>query len=340
MKILPHYFSTNGPGAALAVVPDGLVAQVECYGLADREAGVEITPETVFDLASASKMFTATGVVLLAEEGRLDLATPVVEVLPQLEHSGVGRPITVRDLLWHTSGLQDYLQDGMYTPPEEASAEFVDQQLPAWMREARPGVSHSYSNTNYFLLSKVLEAAAGCSYSEFLKAHLFAPLGLRDTFVAGGRSESKGIAKGYRNFGYGLPLFELSEELALDTVGDGGVFSSLRDLMAWQSALWKGELVSEASLKLMQTPGHLDSGEAFDYGLGLQVERSDDGRVWCGHGGSWTSSTVLVGRYVKEETNLTLLSNEFMAPVERISQRALALGEDPEITPQSTTPQS
>lgn len=328
MNILPHYFSTTGPGAALAVMPDGGEARIECYGLADREAGIEISPGTVFDLASASKMFTAVGIVRLVEGGGLELATPVAEVLPQLEHPGVGRPITVRDLLWHTSGLPDYLEAGMYTPPQEASAECVGKQLPAWMRRARPGVGHSYSNTNYFLLSKILEAVAGCSYAEFLEAHLIAPLGLRDTFVAGAGKEAKHVAQGYRNLGYGLPHFEVSEEMALDTVGDGGVFSSLRDLIVWQSSLWKGELVSEASLRLMQTAGQLDSGETFDYGLGLQVERREGGQVWCGHGGSWTSSTVLVGRYLREETSLILLSNEFMAPVERISQRALAVEED------------
>ncbi len=315
MTILPHYFNATGPGAALAVAPERQASRIECYGLADIEAGIEITPDTVFDLASGSKMFTATAIVLLIERGCMELTAPVHEFLPQFEHSGVDRPITVGDLLWHTSGLPDYLESGMYTPIEQMSSEFVDNQLHVWTRQARPGQSHSYSNTNYFVLSRVIEAIAGCSYAEFLESHLIAPLGLRNTFVSGVRYETKQIAKGYRNLGYGLPLFETSDGIALDTVGDGGVFSSLRDLIKWQSSLWNRDIVNGASLKLMQTPGRLDSGKRFDYGLGLQIERREGGHVWCGHGGSWTCSTILVGRYLEEKTALIVLSNEFMAPV-------------------------
>lgn len=330
MTLLPHYFSPIGPGAALAVVAEGQASHIECHGLADLEAEIEITPDTVFDLASGSKMFTAIGILLLIERAYLELTAPVYEFLPQFEHPEEGRPITVRDLLWHTSGLPDYLESGMHTPLEQMSSEFIGNQLHAWTRRACPGQSHSYSNTNYVVLAKVIEGIAGCSYSAFIESHLIDPLGLRDTFVSGGRRENNRIAKGYRNLGYGLPLFRTSNEVALDTVGDGGVFSSLRDLIEWQSSLWKGQIVNDALLKLMQAPGRLDSGETFDYGLGLQVEHRGGGNVWCGHGGSWTNSTILIGRHLREKTSVIVLSNEFMAPVERISQIALGMPKYPQ----------
>lgn len=325
MTLLPHYFSPTGPGAALAVASDGQASYVECYGLADIEAGIEIRPDTVFDLASGSKTFTATGIVLLIERGYLELTAPVQDFLSEFKHPGADRPITVRDLLWHTSDLPDYLESGMQTPHAQASTEFVGNQLHGWTRQARPGLKHSYSNTNYFVLSRVIEAIAGCAYSEFIESQIIAPLGLRDTFVAGGKGDAKQIAKGYRNLGFGLPLFEATDNITLDTVGDGGVFSSLRDMMQWQRSLANGDIVTDASLKLMQAPGYLDSGERFDYGLGLQVEQRESGQVWYGHGGSWTNSTTLFGRYLMENTFVVVLSNEFMAPVEHISQRALAM---------------
>lgn len=324
MNILPKYFSSTGPGAAIAVVVEGQAPEIECHGLADIEAGIEITPDTPFDLASGSKMFTAAGMMLLVERGCLELTTPVRKFLPQFEYPDSGRLITIRDLLWHTSGLKDYLESGMYTPVEQRTSEFVDNQLPTWVRQARPGESHYYSNTNYFVISRVIETIVGCSYSEFVESNLFAPIGLCSTFVAGEERESNSIAKGYWNLGYGLPLFEKSEDIALDTVGDGGVFSSLRDLIIWQSSLWSGAIVNDASLALMQTPGWLDSGARFDYGFGLQVEQREGGHAWCGHGGSWTNSTTLIGHYLKKRTFVIVLSNEFMAPVERISQRAIA----------------
>ncbi len=325
MTILPHYFSPVGPGAALAVAVEGEAPRVECCGLADIQQGTEITPDTVFDLASASKTFTATGIMLLIEHGRLELTAPVGSYLPLIERSKAGRPITIRDLLSHTSGLPDYLESGMCAAVDQVSPDYVASQLPAWSREARPGENHNYCNTNYFVLSKVIESVTGLGFAEFIRSNLVSSFGLRSTFVLGAVKDTTRIAKGYRNAGYGLPLVKPSDEFELKTVGDGGVLSSLSDLIRWQSLLWNGEIVSKQSLRLMQTPGQLESGEHFEYGFGLQVERREGGHTWCGHGGSWTSTTILIGRHVKERTSVIVLSNEVMAPVERISQRAWAM---------------
>jgi CubicO group peptidase (beta-lactamase class C family) len=332
MRILPCYFSESGPGAALAIAADGKAAHIECHGLANLDSGIEITSDTVFDLASGSKTFTATGIMLLIERGLLDMSSPVHDFLPNFCSSRIGRPVSIADLLWHTSGLPDYLESGMYTPSGQMSSEFVNDQLQDWSQKACPGQSHVYSNTNYFVLSRVMEAVAECSYAEFIESNLIAPLGLGHTFVAGGRLGVRQSAVGYRNDGYGLPLVGVSEDIALDTVGDGGVFSSLKDLVEWQAALWNGRIVNEKSLGLMQSPGFLDSGERLPYGCGLQIERREGGDFWCGHGGSWTSSTVLIGRHVDKRVSVIMLSNEFMAPVERIAQRAFAMQYRTELT--------
>ena len=294
MTILRHYFSPVGPGAALAVAVEGETPHVECCGLADIQQGIEITPDTVFDLASASKVFTATGIMLLVERGCLELTAPVGNYLPLIEKSEAQRPITIRDLLSHTSGLPDYLESGMYADVDQVSPDYVAGQLPAWWREARPGENHNYCNTNYFVLSKVIESVTGLGFAEFIRSNLVDPFGLRSTFV-GAVKDSTRIARGYRNPGYGLPLVRPSDEFELETLGDGGVLSSLSDLIRWQSLLWNGEVVSKQSLMLMQTPGQLESGEHFEYGFGLQVERREGGHTWCGHGGSWTSTTIMIG---------------------------------------------
>lgn len=323
VKFLDHYFAADGPGVALAAIPDHGEPRIECHGLADIEERTPITSETPFELASASKWFTATAVLLLVEREGLDLRSPVHEHLPYFETVRAPRPVTLRDLLWHTSGLVDYLEDGGYTPAEERTKAFVLANLPRWSEEATPGREHRYSNTNYVVLARVVESVVGGSFAEFLETRLFAPFGLRHTIVdpLGTRARA---AIGYQNLGYGYPHFEPAPTTPIDTDGDGGILSTLDDLVRWQSLFWNGEVLRPESVRETCTPGRVDSGESFPYGYGLQVEGHGSGEAW-GHGGSWTSATTLLGRYVDAGVAVTVLSNEVMAPVERISQRAFAL---------------
>lgn len=321
MLDLEAYFDPAGPGVAVGIALDGRPVDIGCVGLADVESRTEITPQTLFDLASASKTFTAAAVLLLAAEGRLELRCPVRQCLEGWEDAPRARPVEVRDLLWHTSGLRDYLEQGMFTPPGEMSPEYVLTQLPDWSRKATPGIVHAYSNTNYFCLARIVESVTGERFAAFLASRLFTPFGLRVTRVAGdGASRT---ARGYRPTASGLPRFVRCETLEPGTDGDGGVVSTLDDLVRWHTLFWDGEIVGPDTVRRMCEPGTLDSGARFEYGFGLQVE-SHDGRLWCGHNGSWVESTVVIGRYVAERATVIVLSNEFMAPVERLAQRAFA----------------
>ncbi|AKS41131.1 serine hydrolase domain-containing protein [Wenzhouxiangella marina] len=316
---LAAYFDPQGPGAALAVLgPDGQ-SRIECRGLADLETRCPITPETLFDLASASKPFTALATLRLVDAGCLDLDAAIVDYLPALSPNPTARPIRVRDLLQHSSDLPDYLASGLNTPPEERRLTFLHAQLEAWCRNARPGQRHEYANTNYVVLALIIEAVTGKRWAQHLSETLIEPLGLRNTF-AGGPPRGQVLARGIHNFGHGLGRFHSGESIALDTVGDGGVYSSLNDMIRWQAALWRGELLEPGPLAWMLEPGRLDDGERFDYGLGMQIESGKDGCIWQGHGGSWTDSTVMFGRYLPAQISVIILSNEFMAPVERMSQ--------------------
>ncbi len=322
---LSNYFHPEGPGAALGIVAPGKKPIVECLGMSDLDAQLPITVDTSFDLASASKIFTAAAVMLLAEEGRLEINGPLEEILPALRSNTDFRPITLQDLLWHTSGIPDYLEFGRHTPEYAVTPDWILEQLCDWSLSAKPGMVHEYSNTNYFLLAQVIEAVANENYQDFVRARLVAPRGLENTFVGEENQKSDGIAKGYQDFGYGVAKIRPSEEFEISTFGDGGIFSSMSDLLDWINALWMGEIVSPESLGLMQAMGKLDSGETFEYGFGLQVESARNGEIWCGHGGSWTDSTVMLGRYLPEGCTVIVLSNEVMAPVERISKHARLL---------------
>ena len=322
MPILPHYFSDDGPGAVLAIATEGKPPRIETCGFADLESRSPITAETVFDLASVGKMITATVALALVERGDLELTTPLDTVLSEAEAPREGRAITVRDLLQHTAGIPDYLEGGISSDESQLTLAAILTRLPEWTREARPGMVHTYSNTNYVLIAQLIERITGQPFAEFLEAGFFGPLGLRSTATLGGTRKPESTVKGYQNLGFGLPAIEATENLEIETVGDGGIFSSANDLIEWQSRYWSGEIIAPKSIRSMTTSGTLDSGEPFDYGLGIQVEERA-GRRWFGHGGSWTASTTFVGYHEAERTSIIILSNEMMAPVERISQAAL-----------------
>lgn len=328
---LAPFFDAHGPGAAVAVVPDGDTPRFACHGLADLETRRPITPDTLFELASASKPFTAVAVLRLVAEGRLGLDTEVDTVLDGFARPDQGRAVRVRDLLQHTAGLHDYLEQGMFTSPEEATPHYIAAQLPAWSRAARPGIAHVYSNTHYVVLASLVEAVAGTDFATFLREQVFAAAGLERTFAGDGQGIGQPIAGGYQAAAYGLSLVAPVEPYPLATLGDGGVTSCARDILRFLDRLWAGDLVPSELVRAMGTPGRLDDGTAFPYGLGFQVETAGDARTWIGHGGSWTDSTTLMGRYAPGGVIVVVLSNEAMAPVERISRwcAAQVAGSDP-----------
>lgn len=321
MSILDSYFSDSGPGAALAIATDGQEPVIACAGLASIERAARVSRDTMFELASVSKIFTAAAIMRLAEEGQLSIDAAVSDYLPRCVQQRGVRAISIRDLLAHTSDLKDYLADGMHTPPRQMTPRSVMGRLRAWSDQAHPGLAHVYSNTNYVLLAAIIEKASGRSYTQFLSDELFRPLGMKSTLVTvDATSNSQSAAQGYLNVGAGLPSLQPTEALPISTLGDGGVVSSVDDLLRWQAAFWGGRVVSMETLAQMRSPGRLDSGQTFEYGLGLQIQSVNDA-TWCGHGGSWINATALVGRYVEAQTTVIVLSNEFLAPVERIAQR-------------------
>lgn len=323
MSWLENYFDQLGPGAAVAVVPDDGPSKVACIGRADLSADTAIHDRTPFELASASKWFTATLVMKLVEDGELDLDDPIHRWFPAAKHRETSNAVRLIDLLGHTSNLPDYLAEGMHTAPTHRTISHVRDRLPAWWRTTRPRAPFAYSNTNYVVLAEIVSLVAGAPFALVADAQLFSPLRMQDTvWDPTGRTISN-QTRGYQRTTVGIPGFAEVPPAPIDTVGDGGLISTLEDLIRWQRAFWRGEIVTAESIRQMTTPsrpfatGELESG----YGLGLQIEASPTD-TWIGHAGSWTSATTCLGRYPDRELSVVVLSNEFMGPVERIMQTA------------------
>lgn len=321
--ILPYYFPAGGAGAVVVVAHQAKIFHSEVCGLADIAFGKPLTTKTVFDLASASKTFTAAAIGLLYQRGLLKLDAPIASFFPEFDvQTGHRRPL-VQDLIWHTSGLVDYLH---LSPPSQYASltpEHIRQQVAGYLPDFAPGVNDDYSNTNYFLLAEIVRIVSGTSYAGFLSAEMFVPLALHDSFVLGSIPTPPHRVRGYANRGYGETRYEI-DELDIPIVGDGGVFSTAEDLLRWQHALFSGEIVDGATLRLMTAPGHLDNGARTNYGFGLIVERLSDCRTWCGHTGGWNGTSVLVGRFLEDEITVVVLSNDAHTPVVRIAQQAVS----------------
>lgn len=285
----------GGPGCAVAVVVSGVVVHRKGYGLASIESKTAIGPETLFDLASCTKAFTATAILLLAERGALSLDDDVRKHLPELPARGKGRPVKVADLLGHTSGLTEYTG---HVDEVKTLAQVL--ALAAAKRNRKgPGAEFDYCNTNYALLGLVVERVSKKSYREFLRGEIFGPLGMKTSDVLDATTPPlEGRAEGYKRRHAGRPPRRTWVPSTFDTpgiTGDGGVFSSIDDLVRWDAALTASSLLKPETQARAFTSGRLDSGEETGYGLGWCVGENA-GRRFADHSGSWMGTNTYIGR--------------------------------------------
>ena len=272
------------PGLALAVVRDGAVVKMAGYGFANLEHDVPVTPDTVFELASVTKQFTATAIMALVEDGKLQLDDPILWHLPRGSETWNG--ITVRHLLTHTSGLPA-LASGFkalwaggprlnYTTAQLFDAATKDAlDFPA-------GDKFQYSDVGYFLLGMIVEQASGRRYREFLDERFFKPLGMASTSVL----DQSRIVK-HRAAGYTIrdgELVNIRRVVQTELPSHYGVFSSVKDLVTWDAALASGRVLKDASLVAMWTPLTRSDGSTFPYGFGWYVDERR-GHRWISHAG-------------------------------------------------------
>jgi len=256
------------PGIAIAVVRDGEPARVQGYGLANIELGVAVTPDTIFQSGSVGKQFTAAGILLLAEEGKLRLDDPLALHFPSAP--ATWHRITIRHLLTHTSGLSDS-EDDAY----EERRDYTEKELLeiSWKfpLEFAPGSQWSYCNTGYMILGILTSKLTGMHWSEFQKQRIFEPAGMT---TARGISESdivKNRADGYEWTEEGEIRNQEWVPPSDNTLADGSLYVTARDMVAWDAALRERRLLSEASYDALWTPVSLGDGITYPYGFGWSL---------------------------------------------------------------------
>ncbi|MGB6306520.1 MAG: serine hydrolase domain-containing protein [Steroidobacteraceae bacterium] len=290
------------PGAGVGVLLDGVPIVRRAYGLADLEQGVAATTATNYRLASMTKQFTAAAILLLAEAGRLSIDEPIRHWLPTLPHAA--DEIAVRHLLAHTSGLidfEDVIPDGTTAQLRDADVlELLEAQDRLYFP---PGTAHRYSNSGYVLLALIVGRAAALDFASFLRERIFRPLGMHNTvaFEAGVSSVA------HRAFGYSAAMDSwrrADQSLTSATLGDGGIYSCIDDLMKWDAALDDDRLLQPASLRLAFQPAAMSADPAVQYGFGWRIT---GGTRW--HSGETTGFRNVIVRQPERRLSVIVLTN-------------------------------
>ncbi|WP_409267815.1 serine hydrolase domain-containing protein [Massilia sp. BHUDP2] len=279
-RIVAARFKPELPGVAALVVKDGHPVLRKAYGMANVELGVPVQPGHVFRIGSTTKLFTASAVMLLVDEGRLTLNAPLKRYLPDAPPHW--DKVTIEHLLRHTSGIPNLSMDSGYWRTS-ARLDHTLEELIAPVRERpldfAPGSTFAYNNTGYNLLAMVIEKVSGEGFFAFLDRRIIQPLGLKHTREGSDKELIPGLVTGYRSGPAPAMLLASSNLHAA-----GGLVSTVDDLAAFMLALQSGKLVSPAGVKRMNTDTILPDGKATGYGLGTWV-RTVNGKRLVGHGG-------------------------------------------------------
>jgi serine beta-lactamase-like protein LACTB len=279
-SLVASRFKPDLPGVAALVVKDGQPVLRKGYGMANIELGVPVKPEHVFRIGSTTKLFTATAIMLLVDEGKLELDAPVARYLADCPPHW--NKITIRHLLTHTSGIPNLSMDSGYYRTT-ARLEHTPEELVAPVRarplDSEPGTKFVYNNTGYNVLGLVIEQLSGKGYYDFVEERIARPLGLKQTVAGHDKQLIPGLVTGYQ--AGPKPAWLLAHS---NLYAAGGLVSTVDELAVFMQALQAGKLVSRAGLKQMNASHVLPSGKATGYGLGAWV-RKVGGKHLVGHGG-------------------------------------------------------
>jgi CubicO group peptidase (beta-lactamase class C family) len=308
--LFAEWNTADSPGCALAIIQDGEMLYKRGYGMADLERNVPLSPASVFDLGSTGKQFTAMIITILARQGVLSLDDTVQKYVPEMP--SYERPITIRHMLHHTSGLRDYTTLMYLSAMHFENFYYEDELLALICRQKElnfgPGEEYLYSNTGYFLLGVTAKPVTGKSLPELIREHILEPLGMHATdFNDDVRRIVKNRAIGYSQEEGGGYRTEMS---FCGGYGDGAVLSTVEDLALWDQNFYANRLGGggQELIEQMLLPGKLDSGEALDYASGLSVNQYRGLRA-VGHGGAWAGYTAELLRFPDQKLSVICLAN-------------------------------
>lgn len=339
----------DAPGLAVLVKSNGRLLFEKAYGLRDLRTHAKNTPDTNFRLASLTKQFTAMAAMLLVHDGKLRYDNRLTDIFP--EFPAYGKVITIRHLLTHTSGLPDYedlmekaekARGGTVWSPEH---QIQDDEVLRLLEQApagkfAPGTSWAYSDSGYVVLGLIVARVSGIPYRDFLQKRIFAPAGMDHSIVY-----QKGINEiSNRAFGHSLEngkWAETDQSSTSATLGDGGIYSSLEDLVKWDGALQKHTLLSERETAAALVPAKLNDGsdtrwptepggdnptpgKPVSYGFGWFLDPYENhARMW--HTGGTMGFRTAIQRFPPDQLTFVILTNRTDVDTKALSDQIAGL---------------
>lgn len=297
----------DSPGCALAVVRDGQIVYSRGYGMANLEHDIPLSPSSVFQIASVSKQFTAMSAIMLEQQGKLSLEDDVRKYVPEMHD--FGKPLRLRHLIHHTSGLRDQFDllemagwgfSDAITQDDLLSLAYRQREL-----NFEPGSEYLYCNTGYTLLAEVVKRVTGSTLRQYARQTLFLPLGMTNTHVHDdSRLPVKNRAYSYnpRREGFGLAIQSSSE------VGATNLFTSVEDLARWDRNFIDPRVGGPPALDVLLRKGRLNSGREINYAGGLSVG-TYRGLPTVGHGGVHAGYRTHFLRFPQQRFTVILLAN-------------------------------
>ncbi|KAA5532252.1 serine hydrolase [Taibaiella lutea] len=301
---------------------NGKVLYEKSFGFANQTTKAPLNENSIFELASCSKQFTAMAIALLQQQGKLNVDDDFTKYIPELNFY---KNITISNLIYHTSGIPDYMQlDSMWMDWDEHKIanngdvikKFV-QYKPALLFTT--GSKHEYSNTGYALLASIIERASGMSFGDYLQKNIFKPLKMDHSFVYNRRYAPKKVD----NYAFGYVMDDSLNKLVLPDsymytqyvynfdgiVGDGCVNSTVNDLLKWDDALYTNKLLPATVMKTIFESGKLNDGTPTNYGFGWFIKDKPDGTKIVSHSGGWPGYITYIERNMTSHKTIILLQN-------------------------------
>ncbi|MFB6456165.1 serine hydrolase [Chitinophaga sp. Hz27] len=293
------------PGVQLAVVKDGRLVYRKSYGIASLENNLPVTDSTIFSINSCTKAFTGIAIMQLVQTGKLNLNAPVADYLDSLPEAW--KPVTIRQLLTHISGLPDILR-----VPDESEESKAWQEVKAMPMEFPTGTQYSYNQTNYALLARIITKLSGQPFTNYYQQHIFQQSDMRNTLYGDFYSVIPHSTETYRYtsrmYGVMLDSPQLSrnyEVFAPYRRAASGLKSTVTDLANWIIALQRGKLLSDSALKILWTPGKYNNGQPTQWALGWVTRPRAEHRAVMASGGGRAAFFV----YPEDKMAVIVLTN-------------------------------
>ena len=307
------------PGMAVAVVKNGEVVVAKGYGFANLEHQVPVTTRSIFQSGSVGKQFTAAAIMLLEEQGKLRLDDKIANYLPRTKARWGS--ITLRHLLTHTSGIPEYEDE--VDDHRSYSERQLTELVGLLSRSSPPGQKFEYNNSGYLLLGIIIRTVTGRFHGDYIRKHIFEPLGMNTATIASDADIVPNRVAGYR-MSNGRILNQEWVSPTFNQTADGCFLLSLEDFLAWERGLRARALLKPESWSQIFTPVVLKSGKAHPYGFAWEITLRD-GQTVHGHDGSFRGFESILTRYIEEKLTIIVLANLAEVDLARVTEHIAKL---------------